>query len=64
MIIEVDQEGLGVIHQLCDIALKSAGLKNLESINKILNSTRKVIPDSTVNGLIGPNSELAKPVKQ
>lgn len=38
MIIQVDQEGRHAIQQLCDIALKSAGMQNLNPVNKILRS--------------------------
>lgn len=37
MIIRTDEEGQQAIVQLCDIALKTGGLKNLDSINTILN---------------------------
>lgn len=43
MIIKVDTEGYEALTQLCDIALKSAGLKNLDSINLILRSTEVLI---------------------
>ena len=36
MIIQVDREGEKVISQLCDIALKEGGIKNLNQVNKIL----------------------------
>lgn len=39
MIIRVDEEGLNIIHQLCDLALKQAGLSNLNSVNVVLAST-------------------------
>ncbi len=38
MIIKTDIEGKSVIEQLCDIALKSAGIGNLNQINLILQS--------------------------
>ena len=38
MVIQVDQEGRSAIQQLCDIALKSAGVQNLNPVNKILRS--------------------------
>ena len=38
MIIQVDQEGRSAIQQLCDIALKSAGVQNLNPVNTILRS--------------------------
>jgi len=42
MVIQVDQEGMAALSQLCDIALKSAGLKNLDQINVILGSTVQI----------------------
>jgi hypothetical protein len=38
MIIKVDAEGNEIIKQLCDIALKTYGLSNLEGVTKILSS--------------------------
>jgi len=38
MIIKADKEGANVISQLCDIALKQNGIKDLQSITTILNS--------------------------
>lgn len=38
MIIKVDAEGKTVIEQLCDIALKTYGLSNLEGVSTILKS--------------------------
>lgn len=38
MIIQVDLEGRSVIEQLCDIALKEGGVKNLNAVNRILKS--------------------------
>lgn len=38
MKILVDQEGRRAVEQLCDIALKSAGVRNLDAVNEILAS--------------------------
>lgn len=43
MIIQVDLEGRSVVEQLCDIALKEGGVKNLRAVNRILSSV-KVLP--------------------
>ena len=40
MVIQVDQEGMKVIKQLCDIALKSAGIQNFNAVSRILGSVR------------------------
>ena len=48
MIINVDQEGRKAVQQLCDIALKSAGMQNLNPVNMILRSV-KLLPASVVN---------------
>lgn len=37
MIIKVDKEAEGVLKNLCDVALKTAGLANLEGVLVILN---------------------------
>lgn len=37
MIIKVDKEAQGLIKNLCDVALKTAGLANLEGVLAILN---------------------------
>jgi len=42
MIIKVDTEGLRVINQLVDIALKAGGLSNLEGVSKILSSIQQL----------------------
>lgn len=37
MIIRVDEEAQGLLKELCHVALKMAGLANLEGVNAILN---------------------------
>lgn len=37
MIIKVDKEAQGLIKNLCDVALKTGGLANLEGVLAILN---------------------------
>jgi hypothetical protein len=36
MIIKCDKEGMQVIQQLLDLALKATGLQNLQQVNEIL----------------------------
>jgi len=40
MKIVVDKEGMQVMKQLCDIALKAGGLSNFDAIRAIVNATR------------------------
>lgn len=54
MIIQVDQEGNRAIQQLCDIALKSAGMKNLNPVNMILRSV-KVLPAPEIEEKFHPD---------
>lgn len=53
MIIYTDKMGKIAIEQLCDIALKQAGVKNLDAVNMILASIKlleaKEIPKSKSN---------------
>ena len=42
MIIQVDKEGENIIQQLCDVALKQGGIKNLNAINKTLSSLKVI----------------------
>lgn len=55
MIIQVDQEGRKVIEQLCDIALKQGGVKNLNQVNSILRSVT-MLPPPIVKGDDKPKS--------
>ena len=64
MIIRTDEEGNQAIVQLCDIALKTGGIKNLEAINSIIKGItiiqkqvpRQPLPDERPIGL--PESVL------
>jgi hypothetical protein len=42
MIIKVDQDGNNAIVKLCDVALKTGGIQNLEAINIILKSLEEI----------------------
>ena len=42
MKIQADKEGISVINQLCDIALKHVGLACLNQINVILQSVTEI----------------------
>lgn len=44
MIIRVDEEGKSVITQLCDIALRTNGIANLNSVNDILSKVEVIKP--------------------
>ena len=44
MIINVDEEGGKAIQGLCDIALKVAGLKNLQGVTNVLSSVKPIPP--------------------
>ena len=49
MKIYADKEGKEVIVQLCDIALKTGGLQNLNGINNVLTSLQDYIPPPADN---------------
>jgi hypothetical protein len=55
MKILVDQEGRNVIQQLCDLALKQGGVKNLNQVNRILKSV-KLLPTPEEKELDRPKS--------
>lgn len=40
MVINTDEDGKQALIQLCDIALKSGGLQNLQGITQILNAIK------------------------
>jgi hypothetical protein len=61
MKIQVDQEGMIAVSQLCDIALKVAGLKNLDSINVILRSIL-ILPVAPNIGGTFPNPEKSQEI--
>jgi len=42
MDIQADKEGLKAIQQLCDVALRSNGLNDLNGINTIINSASEL----------------------
>ncbi len=42
MKIKVDKEGKDTIIQLCDVALKSGGIKNVAAINVVLTSIEDI----------------------
>jgi hypothetical protein len=42
MIIKVDADGKATIEQLCDIALRTNGLKSMEAIKAILDSVQLI----------------------
>jgi len=42
MIIQVDKQGQDIIEQLCDIALKQGGIKNLQAIHQVLASVKLI----------------------
>ena len=44
MKIVVDKEGKDAINQLCDVALKQGGIRNLDPITEILSSTVEKVP--------------------
>lgn len=44
MVIKVDDEGMQVMNQLLDIALKVDGLKSLDAIVALRNSISKIEP--------------------
>ena len=46
MIIQVNDEGKKAIDSLCDIALKVAGLQNLNKVIQILQSLKPIPPQS------------------
>jgi len=48
MIIQVDEAGRDAIQQLCDIALKHAGMRNLNQVNVILRSA-VLLPEAKNN---------------
>ena len=50
MVILVDKEALSVMNQLCDIALKSGGIQNLDGVNRILGCVK--VDDNAVTKLI------------
>ena len=41
MIIEADKQGMEIIRQLCDTALRVGGLQNLPTINSVLTSMKE-----------------------
>ncbi len=45
MIIEVDNQGMEAVKQLCDLALKSKGLEVIEGIVAVLNTTKLIVKD-------------------
>lgn len=51
MIIKVDDEGMTVMNQLLDIALKVDGLKSLDAIVALRNSITKIEPELKVETL-------------
>jgi len=42
MIIKADKEGKDILVQLCDIALKTGGLQNMNAVQGILNSIQLI----------------------
>lgn len=44
MILKVDKEGKSAIEQFCDLALKSGGIRNLNQVNLVLQST-EMLPE-------------------
>ena len=44
MKVEVDEEGRKIITDLCDVALRSGGIQNLQAIINILNEIREEKP--------------------
>lgn len=54
----VDQEARGILEQLCDIALRSGGLRNLQPITKVLSSIEDFpSPKGDVSSEDSPNLE-------
>ena len=51
MIIKADKEGKDILVQLCDIALKTGGLHNMNAVQGILNSIQ-LIEDQDDNNVI------------
>ncbi len=44
MIIEADKDGIKIIQQLCDVALKTGGVANLKGVNDVLSSLTEIKP--------------------
>lgn len=63
MKILVDREGRKAVRQLCDIALKSAGMQNLNPVNMILRSVT-MLPGPEVEEQPRPKSPEEKDVKE
>ena len=42
MIIEADKEGVEVVKQLCDIALKQGGIQNLKGVTEVLAALKEI----------------------
>ena len=58
----VDEEGLSVMEELLDLALKSGGLKNLAVINLIKQNTVLIPTDSPLSDIVSDAaSEIPKP---
>lgn len=55
MIIQVDEEGMNVVKQLVDLALKEGGISNLNQVNVILKSV-VVLPTPDVEENSQPKS--------
>lgn len=45
MVFYVDKEAGQILTQLCDLALKSAGLQNLKIVNRVNENTLSITPE-------------------
>lgn len=45
MVINVDNQGMEAVKQLCDLALKSKGLEVIEGVVLVLNSAKLIVKD-------------------
>ncbi len=59
MIIKVDKEGEKVLTDLCDLALRVGGLKNVNAVTQLLN-TIEVIKNDTARKDIKKGSKKTK----
>ncbi len=60
MIIKADKEGVNVISQLCDIALRHNGIKDLQNITTVLNSIELIEEKKVKQKLEGKKTKKDK----
>lgn len=45
MIIQADKQGIDLIQQLCEIALRTGGMKNRDGVNMVMDSLKEIQPE-------------------